>query len=125
LWFRCENTQHIVSKVLKENTQVFDRRTLVIEAGGAARAAVYAVIKENAKEIVIFNRTLERAKRLANDFGVAYRILNKVDELHRCDIILNMRSVGMIGATRHNMLTRYVVEVPKRKLSVLRAAVLI
>lgn len=44
------------------------RRVCVIGAGGAARAAIYGLLKEGA-EVTIFNRTAERAKSLADEFG--------------------------------------------------------
>ena len=81
-----------VSKALKEETELVDKQTLVVGAGGAARAAVYAVKKENAKEIVIVNRTLERAKQLANDLGVEYRSIDDVDDF---DAV-----VGVVGHHR-------------------------
>lgn len=40
----------------------------IIGAGGAARAAVYAAIKSEAREIFITNRTAERAETLAREF---------------------------------------------------------
>ena len=43
-------------------------RTLVIGAGGAARAVVYALAGSGA-EVVIVNRTAEKARALADDFG--------------------------------------------------------
>src|SRR5215831_7192707 len=43
--------------------------SIVIGAGGGARAVCYALAEEGAKEIRLLNRTLERAKKIVEDFG--------------------------------------------------------
>ena len=43
----------------------------VIGAGGAARAVIFGLVQKGAK-VKIFNRTLESAKELAEEFGVDY-----------------------------------------------------
>jgi len=45
------------------------KRTLVLGAGGAARAVVLALASEGAVEIVVANRTFERAATLVNEIG--------------------------------------------------------
>src|SRR4051794_19306809 len=42
------------------------RRALVLGAGGAARAVVWALLDAGASEVAIWNRTSERAEELAN-----------------------------------------------------------
>ena len=42
---------------------------VVVGAGGAARAVVYGLMRSGIDEIVLLNRTLERAKALMSDFG--------------------------------------------------------
>ncbi|HHV62746.1 MAG TPA: shikimate dehydrogenase [Firmicutes bacterium] len=43
------------------------KRAVILGAGGAARACVYALASGGAREIVILNRTPERAEKLAED----------------------------------------------------------
>src|SRR4051812_10783338 len=45
------------------------RTALVLGAGGAARAVVWALVEAGASEVAIWNRTSERAEELANAFG--------------------------------------------------------
>ncbi len=45
------------------------RRALVLGAGGAGRAAVHALVQAGAADVMIWNRTLERAERLAAELG--------------------------------------------------------
>ncbi len=71
------------------------KKVAVIGAGGAARAAVVAFYKD--AQVTIFNRTFERAKKLAEEFGVEAEPLNNVEKVKNFDIIINATPVGMDG----------------------------
>lgn len=71
-----------------------EKRVVILGAGGASRAVVFAVKAGQAKEIYIFNRTFAKALKLAKDFGVTplpWEDLNKVEG----DIIIQTTSVGL------------------------------
>ena len=78
--------------------------TVLVGAGGAARAAAYALATEGAATLTIANRTLERAHTLAEEvsqLGVEASALALDDnEVHvRCleaDLIVNSSSMGML-----------------------------
>lgn len=75
-------------------TQLKDYSVAVIGAGGVARAAVAGFNHLGAK-VTIYNRTLDRAVELANDFhGVTALPLEEI-AASRCDIYINCTSVGM------------------------------
>jgi len=69
------------------------KRAVVIGAGGSARAVVYGLVREGA-DVSVFNRTIERARRLAEEFGCAYAGLDGLDDAEG-DIMVNTTSVGM------------------------------
>jgi shikimate dehydrogenase len=70
------------------------RRALVLGAGGAGRAAVWALAREGAA-VEVWNRTPRRAEALAADLGVAVFGLGG-DGGH--DLIVNATTVGLAGA---------------------------
>lgn len=77
------------------------KRALVLGAGGSARAVVWALVGAGAA-VWIWNRTPERAKRLAADLGARALERAATDwELgtEDFDLIVNATSVGM-GASR-------------------------
>jgi shikimate dehydrogenase len=64
--------------------------TLVLGAGGSARAAVWALREAGAREVSVWNRTPERAVALANDLGARV-----VREPEPADLLVNCTSVGL------------------------------
>lgn len=73
---------------------------VVIGAGGGARAIVSGLIDAGAREIRLFNRTLERAVKLAADFGPpvrAHRWEERHEALAGAALLVNTTSQGMIG----------------------------
>ena len=71
------------------------QRALVLGAGGAARAAVYALAEAGAR-LAIHNRTTARADRLIADLGVEAERLDKQElAAWRPQLLLNCTSVGM------------------------------
>jgi len=73
------------------------RRALVLGAGGSARAIVWALVRERA-EVAVWNRTPERAARLADELGAS--ALEAEDELPapEFELVVNCTSVGMEAA---------------------------
>jgi shikimate dehydrogenase len=66
---------------------------IVLGAGGTARAAAWA-LREAGAEVSIWNRTPERARKLAADLDVAM-----VQRPGRATILVNTTTVGMDGRT--------------------------
>jgi shikimate dehydrogenase len=72
------------------------RRCLVVGAGGAARAVVLALADAGAREVVVVNRTLERAAVAAALAGARGRVGEPADA-ERADLVVNATPVGMSG----------------------------
>lgn len=77
-------------------------RCLVLGAGGAARAVVAALSSEEAAEILVYNRTLSRARELCADAGAWSNSPCRpvtLDELAQAaqsaDLVVNATSVGL------------------------------
>jgi shikimate dehydrogenase len=65
-------------------------RALVLGAGGAARAVVWALLDAGAAEVTVWNRTRERARELAVELGAT-----ATDSPGPADILVNTTSVGL------------------------------
>jgi shikimate dehydrogenase len=65
-------------------------RTLVLGAGGAGRAAAWALRDAGASEVAVWNRTPERADELARALDVSATTAPGA-----CDLLVNATSVGL------------------------------
>jgi shikimate dehydrogenase len=68
------------------------RTVLVLGAGGAARAVIWAAREAGAAEVLVWNRTQERARLVAADFGV-----EAVDKPRPAEVVVNTTAVGLHG----------------------------
>src|SRR4051794_3366969 len=69
------------------------RSVLVLGAGGAARAVIWAAQQAGAGEVLVWNRTTERARLLAADFGI-----EAVEQPRAADVLVNTTAVGLQGS---------------------------
>lgn len=72
------------------------RRCLVIGGGGAARAVVLALADAGAAEVVVVNRSPERAARAASLAGPVGRV-GEAGEAGAVDLVVNATPAGMAG----------------------------
>ena len=86
--------------------QKMPRHAVVLGAGGAARAVVYALITEGFQRVVVFNRHLHRAEGMVRHFG---RSASHMDlrampwhesvleaELAKTKLLVNATSIGLV-----------------------------
>ncbi len=83
----------------KWNFKASGKQALVIGAGGASRAVLYALASNGVKSIAIRNRTASKASRLARDFKKLFPktlfSVSKNSDLNGFDLIVNTTTVGL------------------------------
>jgi shikimate dehydrogenase len=86
----------------RHRVELDDRRVLLLGAGGAAQAVAWALLDASVRELILANRTPDRARALADGLGQPARVcISEWTGLDRCapfDLILNATSAGVLGA---------------------------
>lgn len=75
-----------------------DHRVLLLGAGGAARAALVALLDDGVREVLILNRSTERARAVARRIGGArVRVANVPQDLddEDFDLVVNATRLGL------------------------------
>jgi shikimate dehydrogenase len=75
-------------------------KAVVLGAGGAARAVVYALLERGVDRIVVANRTPRRAEDLRERFGARVHPVRwdeRDKELHNAGLLVNTTTLGMDG----------------------------
>jgi shikimate dehydrogenase len=79
------------------------RSAVILGAGGASRAVVYALLSAGLERITIVNRSIDRAKEVAEGFGPRLFVSSWTEAFGRlgdADILVNTTSLGMSGQNR-------------------------
>jgi shikimate dehydrogenase len=84
---------------LPATASVRGARALVLGAGGSARAVVWALCRAGAREVLVWNRTPERAEALARAIGPPARAVPGAQALALPEIVVNCTSIGLAGET--------------------------
>lgn len=82
------------------------KKAIVLGAGGASRAILFALKQVGFEDIFLFNRTLERAENLAAIFGDHIKALplsQLQSNLQNSDLFVNTTSLGMGGTKVPNL----------------------
>lgn len=94
-------------KSLQEDGEfvIKEKKAVILGAGGAVRAVVYALLEEKIEEICIFNRTLEKAKKIKQNLSSFFpksRISvfplegeDLKDKIEKAHLLVNATSLGM------------------------------
>ncbi|SCZ72416.1 shikimate dehydrogenase [Epibacterium ulvae] len=76
---------------------------VVFGAGGACRAVIASLLEAGVPEIILTNRTRERAEQLQSDFGKKIRVEDWVQAANIVEegkLVVNTTSLGMVGKSR-------------------------
>ena len=79
------------------------KTVLVLGAGGAAKAVVYALLKAGAKKVAVANRTVDNAQRLCVQLGMPGAVAcgfsreNLCRQAENSQLVVNCTSLGMTG----------------------------
>jgi len=90
-------------RAIEEVMPVKDKKVVILGAGGAARAISFQMLLSGAEELVIANRTLEKALALKEDLVEKLDPKVKItdlgfplkEELQNTDILINTTPIGM------------------------------
>lgn len=94
-------------KSLQEDGEfvIKEKKAVILGAGGAARAVVYALLEEEIEEICIFNRTLEKAKKIKQNLlsffpksRISVFLLEEEDlkdKIEKAHLLVNATSLGV------------------------------
>jgi shikimate dehydrogenase len=95
-----ENTDGpwLLAALAEDGISVEGRRCAVIGAGGAARAVVRSFAGAGAADVLVLNRTAERAAVAAKLAGPVGRVGLPMDVVS-ADLVVNATSVGMAGTS--------------------------
>lgn len=73
----------------------------VLGAGGAARAVITALLEAGVPEVLLTNRTQEKAEELNREFGSRIRVIDWLDAgnaIEDATLLVNTTSLGMTGS---------------------------
>jgi 3-dehydroquinate dehydratase/shikimate dehydrogenase len=109
------NTDHLgFIKALNNHINIKNKKALIIGAGGAARAVIYALKKVRA-DIYLCNRTFKKALSLRDEFNIKIVNQNEIEKLNY-DLIINATSMEMpidIGYILPNKIAMDISILPK------------
>ncbi len=80
--------------------QLKNGQAVVLGAGGASLAVVNAILEQGVGELVVLNRTKEKAEQLKSRFGKRVRTADwerAADQISECSLLVNTTSLGMTG----------------------------
>lgn len=81
-------------------------KAVVLGAGGAARAVIWALLQRNFDPVIVVNRTVEKAENLAKLFGprlVATPLADFAAAQQGAGFLVNTTSLGMHGASEFDL----------------------
>ena len=89
---------------LKESLEISGKTFVILGAGGAARAAVFGILREGGIPVIL-NRTVDKGEKMARDFGCPFYPLLEIVNL-KAECLINTTPVGMAPDTEKSPVGR-------------------
>jgi shikimate dehydrogenase len=91
-------------EALEERVDLKGKKVFLLGAGGTARAVAFALKKRDC-QVFVFNRSLEKSRRLADELGFIYLPLSALHGVAGIDapVIINATSVGMVPMDKESI----------------------
>lgn len=106
----CHNTDYYGVKNSLEAAMVKDKRALVVGAGGAAKAAIIALL-EMKIDVTLINRTDSKARELAQAFKIEWLPLEKIEKAaEELKLIVYTIDAPLAGIERVNLMQHTLLE---------------
>ena len=93
----------VLRALIEADMNPASKRVLVLGAGGAAKAVVYKLVEAGAAQVVVANRTVERAEALCAQVGAdsltacGFSAQTLGDCAANSDLVINCTNLGMTG----------------------------
>ncbi len=101
--FKGKNTDWLgIVLALKEAMEIKGKTFVVLGAGGTARAALFGIMAEGGLPVIV-NRTEEKGRRLAREWGLPFRPLSEIRDIE-ADCLINTTPAGMYPLTAESPL---------------------
>ncbi|MEW5693937.1 MAG: shikimate dehydrogenase [Candidatus Hydrogenedentota bacterium] len=78
---------------IEEKIKIKDKTVVMLGAGGVARAIGYGIVNKKGN-LIIYNRTIKKGKRLACELNCQFKPIEEI-RWDKVDILINSTSVGM------------------------------
>lgn len=92
---------------LEQSLEIRGKTFAILGAGGAARAAVFGLLKEGGIPIIV-NRTIEKGQKMAREFGCQFYALSEIAKIE-ADCLINTTPVGMAPDREKSPLRREIL----------------
>lgn len=80
-------------EAIEAKTKIAGKKVVLLGAGGVARAIAFGINEKKGK-LIILNRTIKKAEKLAKEIGCEFGNLDKINEI-KPEILINCTSIGM------------------------------
>ncbi|MDP3724971.1 MAG: shikimate dehydrogenase, partial [Nanoarchaeota archaeon] len=92
-------------RALEETTALSGKKVVLLGSGGAARAIAFGLQEKNA-DVLILNRTPEKALDLAKATSARFGDLSMLSEVKKSDILINATSAGMLSGAGETLVPK-------------------